>query len=51
MTWLRVAEVCGVLVAVFELFTGIAHGMAGNWKALTVWIPYAVAAAALAFMK
>lgn len=51
MTWLRVAEVCGVLVAIGELVTGIAHGFAGNWKAAGVWFFYAVAAGLLAFMR
>jgi hypothetical protein len=47
----RVAYVCGVLVAVGELATAIAHAYARHWLAAGMWLFYALAAALLAFMK
>lgn len=51
MTPLRIAELCGVLVAVGELLTALAHAWARNWTAAGVWFFYALAAGLLAFLK
>jgi hypothetical protein len=51
MTWARLAEACGVGVAVGELLTALAHAADGNWRTAGVWFFYALAAGLLAFLK